>query len=48
MKKSKLFLIVLSLSLLFVVTGCSSNNNTSNNDRGFYTREDGKRIWYIK
>ena len=47
MKKNKIFLILLCLLVLFSVTGCGSSNK-DDAEYGYYTREDGKRIWYKK
>ncbi len=48
MKKKKFILVVLCLIVLFSVTGCGSSHDSSKDEYGYYTREDGKRIWYRK
>ncbi len=47
MKRKNIIIILLCLVFLLSVTGCSSKKKASDK-YGYYTREDGKRIWYEK
>lgn len=44
--KRKLSIALLCLVIMTFITGCGSSNSKSDSEYGYYTRDDGKRIWY--
>jgi hypothetical protein len=42
-----IFLIIITLLGCLSMTACSSRKS-SNHEYGYYTRSDGKRIWFKK